>query len=271
MSGEIVRDRLARSRSLENGRFAISPFGYECRGTSDCAPFGYARFASVPFACGLLVLAAFGLLAAGCSGGRIAELREAKTCHDRGDFECVAAVGVACAPEQEGCNQLHLLKGDACFRLAGGASTEDAAIAHYRCAADHLEAGVRQTEDWMPMGDHVAWRTNLLEALRGWQDRESGEQALELLRRLLTAAQDFEAVLPDHPAAIYFEIGARYALLQPEIVAGDDPELLCDTLTTLSRRLESAAPSAQGTPYEPNYAQLTSDLATATSLIPGCQ
>ena len=112
---------------------------------------------------------------AACGG--IYQLKQFKDHSARSDWAWVAQQPVTCAASSDGCNQLHLIKGDACYRLAKqGAEPR----AHYQCAADELETGIAQTKVWRESGldlNRAQTYENLCESLRNLQDMERGAAA----------------------------------------------------------------------------------------------
>jgi hypothetical protein len=188
-----------------------------------------------------------------------------------GDFAWIAEQEVTCQASEEGCNQLHLLKGDACFRLAKQGVD---ARTSYECAATHLEIGIQQTTNWQ-LGDLDLNRAqtyeNLCEALRQWQDMERGDGANRITQRLLNTAQEFLTVEPENLAAIYFLSSAQFTTLRRELLHPDDSRALCGKLNEILQALDKAMPRAQGTRYEATYYRLRSDVVGAKQTVAGCE
>ncbi|MFB6248763.1 MAG: hypothetical protein ABEL97_09355 [Salinibacter sp.] len=186
-----------------------------------------------------------GLLLAGC-GPRI--LQSTKEAHRQGRFAEVAATEVSCGPADDRCNQMHLLKGDACYRLgrkAEQAGADSTARTRFRCAARHLGAGIRQTEgaaDWtIAGGDRTQWYTNRAESLRQLQDLLTGDSARAVSRRLLDFGRTYRRAAPGAAAPPFYVATARYALLQPRLLnapAGDDE--VCSALDSIRTVLDEA-------------------------------
>jgi hypothetical protein len=214
------------------------------------------------------------LLAALCFLGACGTVGKVGTFKDlaaKGDYRKIAAERVVCAPSDEGCNQLHLIKGDACYRLAKQGVEPKA---HYQCAVDELSKGLDQTREWRSNGldlDRAQTYANLCESLANLQDMEKGEAATRLSQRLLATGQAFRATEPQgNVAAVYYINSARYALLQPGIIQSTDPAAACRALKTIQIELEEVAPGATGTPYQQNYRQLQLDIAKIRQTIDGC-
>jgi len=193
-------------------------------------------------------LAAAGLLA-GCAPRALESMKEA---HQQGRFVEVAATEVSCEADDERCNQMHLLKGDACYALGRGAEqpgADSTAEVRFRCAAHHLGAGIRQTETggtaaWtIADDDRTRWYTNRAESLRQLQDLLVGESARAVSTRLLDFAQTYREVTPDAAAPHFYVATARYALLQPRLLdAPPGDPTACKELSALLTGLEKAPP-----------------------------
>jgi hypothetical protein len=187
-----------------------------------------------------------------------------------GDFAWIARETVVCDEQDDVCGQLHLIKGDACFRLAKQGAEP---ARNYPCAANELEKGIALTTTWRGGElnlDRAQTYANLCEALRQWQDLERGAQAEQLSRQLLDASGRFLAAEPGNPAGVYYAAVARYALLQPAIVRGDNPAGVCAHLNTVLHDLGAAAPRARGGAYEASISRLQEDLSGVMRTVPDC-
>jgi hypothetical protein len=195
-------------------------------------------------------LLAAALLLAGCG---LKALDAMKDAHRQGRFAEVAVMAVDCTPDDDRCNQMHLLKGDACYRRGRRAeanAADSTAEARFRCAARHLGTGIRQTEavgaaDWaVAGGDRRQWYTNRAESLRQLQDLQVGDSARAVSRRLLAFGQTYREAVPEAVAPHFYVATARYALLQPRLLdAPDGKEAVCSALDTIRTGLDEA-PSA---------------------------
>jgi hypothetical protein len=187
------------------------------------------------------------LLLAGCG---LKALDAMKDAHRQGRFAEVAAMTVDCDPGDARCGQMHLLKGDACYRRgrrAEAAAADSTAEAHFRCAARHLGTGIRQTEaagaaGWrVAGGDRRQWYTNRAESLRQLQDLRVGDSARAVSRRLLAFGQSYREAVPEAAAPHFYVATARYALLQPRLLdAPDGDEAVCSALDTIRTVLDEA-------------------------------
>ncbi len=168
---------------------------------------------------------------------------------------------LACQESEEGCNQIHLIIGDACFKMA-----------QYPCAAIHLDTGIQQTKTWK-FDDLEFPRTqayvNLFESLWAIQKTKTGDEAHQIMIKLFDTAKAFHAVEPTHPAGTYFQSSAYFALLQPEIARPVDPVQLCQNLNEMLEALEKTG-APPGIRYLTSYRQLLSDISGAKQGVRGC-
>lgn len=206
------------------------------------------------------------------------QLEEVKAHSSQEDYTWIAEKEISCDASDEGCNQLHLIKGDACFRLAKqeeSAEKKAEARAHYECAVTHLETGIKQTTNWQQGVnlnlDRPQTYENLCEALRGWQDLETGEAAAQLTQRLFRTAQEFLTAEPGNLAAIYFLNSARFTMLRKDLLQPEAPQALCEKLNKIIQALDDGMQRAEGGRYEANYRRLRLDVAGAKQIVPGCQ
>ena len=123
----------------------------------------------------LAVLLGAALLLTAC--GTVGQLNKTKKHWHKQDYQWIAEQEISCKPSEQGCNQLHLLKGDACFRLA---KQDVDPPTHYPCSAKHLALGIEQTREWQLKDldlNRAQTYENLCESLRQWQDLERGQRA----------------------------------------------------------------------------------------------
>lgn len=220
---------------------------------------------------GLLVVLV--VLLAGC--GTLKQVKQAKEAAAAGKYQELAAREVSCKPKSAGCNQLHLIKGDACFRMAKqGVKSEQ----HYACAVKHLDMGITQTKTWERGElnlDRAQTYENLVESLRNLQDLQRGEQARATGVQFLNMAQAFEREEPQHLGAIYFAAKARMRELQPQLlrITTENRAALCRRLKTIHApiaRVLAGSPAENWSRYEQNYRQLDRELTRAQRLVPNC-
>lgn len=202
--------------------------------------------------------------------GAVGTLKKFKERSSAADYAWIAQQDITCTAKDDGCNQLHLIKGDACLRLAEQGNEPRA---HYECAATELQTGIDQTKEWQ-LGELNLNRAqtyeNLCESLRHWQDLERGAGADQLTKRLADTAQRFLDAEPNNLAAIYFLNRARFTLLDSELLHPHDPQGLCRKLNAILQDVTAAEPRARGTRYAPNYTLMVSELKAAKRTVPGC-
>jgi hypothetical protein len=75
-------------------------------------------------------------LAVGCAP-TIRQLADFKNLADAGDYTTITGREVTCTQGNRGCNQVHLIKGDACFELAKRGDP-----GRWDCAIQHLSRGI---------------------------------------------------------------------------------------------------------------------------------
>ena len=222
-----------------------------------CKRSGAALATAVPF----LVL-----LLAGCS-----PLQQFKSHWSDQDYRWIAARQIECSPAEPECSQLHLIKGDACYRLASRRGPQQRS--YLKCAATHLARGIRMTESWQ-VGSLDLERTrtyiNLCETLRSLRDMRTGASAERAARELLRTARELRSLEPDHPASVYYAGSARYALLQPELLDPSHPGQACAELRSILNDLRGAAPGARNTEFEPLLQRLRLDVRGAMQTLPDC-
>jgi len=205
------------------------------------------------------------LMLAGCTS---VQLNRFKKHIDRNDYQWIADQEVGCQETSESCSRLHLLKGDACLRLAGAAgSTAD----RWACAADELAMGLTLNPSWSDPAERQQFQENLCEALQGLQVLQSGEAAEKTLARFVEAAKALYQLAPGSLPAVYYLAEAHLRQVQPDL-----PDLnaarrvpVCHRLErTLNRVLSTMASTRQSNSrhwqrYAQNYQRLAFDLGAA--------
>ncbi|PPC89547.1 MAG: hypothetical protein CTY34_11030 [Methylobacter sp.] len=216
----------------------------------------------------MILLAA---LLASCTSLR--QLDDFKELAAKAEYGKIANTPVDCKAEDDGCNQSHLIKGDACYRLAK-ANTDPAP--NYLCAATELEQGIQQTGDWKSLepvlGKPELYYENFCESLRMVRDSQTSNAAsLPYNRKLADCARNFPR--PDghsHPAAVFFRNNSRVADIRLNFnELKGKPGIVCPELGRLLQ--EEQAEVGQQTPYTANHQQLLRDIFLFISSIPGCK
>lgn len=186
------------------------------------------------------------LLLSGCGPKALKSMKDA---HRNGQYSEVATREVSCTDTDDRCNQMHLLKGDACYVLGRQAEQNDrdsTAREHFRCAAHHLGTGIQRTDadskDWVVAGTaRPQWYKNRAESLRQLQDLLAGNEARSVSRDLYEYGQTYQQALPDRAAPYFYVATARYALVQPKLLdASDGDDEVCGALTEITQTLDQA-------------------------------
>jgi hypothetical protein len=213
------------------------------------------------------VIVTFFILA-GCTAG---QLGKAKEHWAKQDYEWIAKQDVTCEPSDDGCNQRHLIKGDACYRLAKSGKEAEK---NYECAMSQLETGIAQTRDWK-LNDLDLNRAqtyeNLCESIRNLQDMKKGAEADALTGRLVYTSQAFLSVEPGNLAGVYFLNSARFSMLTK---CRNHPEKcpeLCDNLKAVDNEIMQVMPKAEVSKYMDNFHRLHMDITGTKRSIAGCQ
>jgi hypothetical protein len=186
-----------------------------------------------------------------------------KTQAAAGNYAAIAAEEVTCTQGERGCNQVHLIKGDACFRLAVGGSP-----GHWDCAIEQLTLGIDTTAGTTTeMGSLQPDYENLLEALRQRRDvTRSRAEAAPFTAQLERRAQAFHGAFPAAPAGYYYLASAQ--LSQALDIIDASPDAACRTLNDLQRLL-AGAPAERGR-YTPHFQRIEADIRGAKSSVRGC-
>lgn len=205
--------------------------------------------------------------------GTVGQLEELKDLAGQQKYTEIAAQEVRCELNDEGCNQLHLIKGDACFRLAKAGGDPEARYA--ACAAKELEEGIRATRDWKSeqavVGSRAQYYENLCESLRLLQDSQQTPAAAATNARLLSAAKAFLIAEPEHLAAIFFINSARFAQFQIDPSRLRDSASACTALNGQLAELDRAEARSGGNPYAVNYRRLRLDIIGLKRAVAGCR
>lgn len=130
----------------------------------------------------------------------------------RGDHEWVATQAIECQKASDRCGRLHLIKGEACFRLAKAG--REAAV-NFACAADELKNGLALKPSWEDAYDQLHFQENLCESLSNLHDLQTGETAQRTLDRFVVAAQALYQLAPESVPAVYYLSRSRLRKIAP--------------------------------------------------------
>lgn len=206
------------------------------------------------------------LSVSGCATRQLKNFKEAAA---ENHWQDIAAAEVDCKADDEACNQLHLLKGDACYRLA---KQNTDSVKNYQCAAEQLEQGIHLTSDWSNaeavVGKRAQYFENWCESLRILRSEQtSTAAATPYNQKLLSCAREFLPVADDlQPAATFFLHNAQLAAIRFQI----DDIGSCQALTQLQRDQSQAALQAAQSRYAEPHRRLLNDVAGIKASIPGC-
>lgn len=208
-------------------------------------------------------------LLSGC--GTVSQLSSVKEHWGKEDYDWIAKQEITCKAADDGCNQLHLIQGDACYRLAK--ADRDAKM-HYACAVNHLETGIAQTKDWKLEGldlNRAQSYENLCESVRNLQDLESGAAADELTKKLVNTSQALLTAEPGNLAGIYFLNSARYTMLRSCLIHPENCPSLCANLQAIEKEVEQVMDRAEVSKYMGNFHRLHADIEGGKRTVQGCR
>jgi hypothetical protein len=205
----------------------------------------------------------------GC--GTVSQVSSAKQHWKDKDYDWIAKQEVSCKETDNGCNQLHLIVGDACYRLAKDGKDVKK---NFECAVNHLETGIAETKEWrMDTLDLNQAQTyeNLCESLRDLKDLEGGGAADELTKKLVDVSQGLIAVEPGSLAGTYFLNSARYSMLRSCLLHSENCPSLCANLQAIENELDQVKERAEVSKYMGNFHRLRADIEGGKKSIGGCR
>jgi hypothetical protein len=196
------------------------------------------------------------------------QLRQFRAHAARGDHEWIAAQTITCPTPSNGCAQLYLVKGDACFHLA---KTGRNPAVNFTCAADELSQGIALKPSWEAAGVQLAYQEDLCESLISLQALQTGETAKQTRGRLMDAAKALYQLAPESVPAVYYLAGARLGQMEIMLVniSAATRVPVCIRLKRTVTRVLAVMETAKGRPmkdwdrYADKYARLAFDLGAA--------
>ena len=170
---------------------------------------------------------------------------------------------VSCAEGDRGCNGAHLVKGEACLRLASAGEER-----FQSCAVRHLALGIDMAaQEGSRSGVEQPYFESLMEALRLRRDRAATRtEAAPFAAQLESRARVFRKRFPDAPAGYYYLLSAR--LKRALDAAEASPAVACRALDDAQTLLEDA-PSDRGL-YGPDFSRAAGELRSLQATVPGC-
>jgi hypothetical protein len=208
------------------------------------------------------------LIFSGCVGLQLSQIQKHAA---RDDHEWIAAQAINCQRASDGCSQLHLAKGDACFRLA---KLGRKPAVNFACAADELKSGLAL----IPNGDAsevpLQHQENLCESLKNLHKLQSGQLAERTLDRLVEAAKALYQLTPESVPSVYYLATARLMQIEPLLqdITATARVPVCNrlkrTLTHALSVMENARENNQADweRFADEYARLVFDLGLAIRL-----
>jgi len=199
------------------------------------------------------------------------DLKKIKEQHKKGNYGVVISTKIDCKASEDSCNQMHLIKGDACYRLA---KQNTDAIANYNCAIIELETGISLTKKWkvgsLDLNKNQTYE-NLSESIRERQDMSKGAEAKKLTKKLLETSKQFLAASPGNLAAIYYNSSARFTGLRGAILMTPEAESVCKSVNRILSHLASVKDRVADSKYAAMYARLTLDVGGVKPALKNCQ
>ena len=204
-------------------------------------------------------------LFSGCASLQLSQFQQHAA---RGDHEWIAAQTIKCQQASDGCGELHLIKGAACFRLAK-AGREPAV--NFACAADELKKGLTLKPSWDAAGVQLQYQEDFCESLRSLQGYQSGKTAEQTLDQMVEAAKTLYQLAPESVAAVYYLASARLMGIEPMLGDIDAATRMpvCIRLKRTVTRVLAVMETARGDTlpdwnrFADNYQRLSFDLGAA--------
>lgn len=196
----------------------------------------FARRLVVVTGC-LVVMAA----SSGCGTLRVHQMQRRAA---QGDDAWIVAQSTDCDTPSPSCGQLHLLKGNACLRMA---EQHRERITDYACASDELAKAIALTPSWDDLDKQLEVNERYCNALDGLQRLQAGKAADDTRGRLWDAAQNLYQLAPDSVPAIYYISIARLRQLTARISTIDAASRLpvCSRLKRTANQVLSLMETAR--------------------------
>jgi len=202
--------------------------------------------------------------------GSTSLLKTFKNKHENKQYESIAKTEIKCNKSDKGCNQLHLIKGDACYRLG---KENNKPLERFDCAIEHLDTGISLTKQWksgqLDLNQDQVYE-NLSESLRLRQNMSKGAEADKFTRRLIQTSAAFLKLSPDNLAAIYFNNSANFTALRGRILTSPDDPRVCQAVDHILSRLLTASTRAANSRYASQYSVLIGDVKGIKAVLVNC-
>ena len=168
--------------------------------------FCFAKRLMVVAGCLVLVVAF-----SGCATLRVHQMQRRAA---QGDDAWIVAQSIDCDTPSPSCGHLHLIKGNACLRMA---EKNRERVTDYACASDELAKAIALTPSWENLGKQLETSERYCDALDGLQRLQSGKAADDTRERLWDAAQSLYQLAPKSVPATYYISVARLRQLTARI------------------------------------------------------
>ncbi len=240
--------------------------------------------AYVKFIVPVIVMLMIVFIITGCA--TIKQLKEFKNYHKKGEFESIFEEEIICKPTQDGCNQLHLIKGDTCWNLAKAAGkdpniSKEKELLYLECAVKELQMGIDMTDQWKldKLGlNKPQTYENLFQAMRLLQDKQHGKDAEKTNKDLLKRTEQYLAVESGNIPALYFNYWAQFNKILPDLLknGGKKNRRRCNRLNEIQTGLEEFIFKHYGDEsqiwkrYESNIKLLSGNVITWKNILKDC-
>ncbi|MFA5985055.1 MAG: hypothetical protein WC782_13645 [Methylococcaceae bacterium] len=216
-----------------------------------------------------IMLPLFTLIAMLTACASTRQLQTLKEAANHSEWQTIADAKVDCDDEDDACQQMHLLKGDACYRLAKQTTEK---LKNYQCAAEQLQLGIQHIPDWKSIAPIVGkpeqYYENWCESLRLLRSEQNNNaNAATYNQKLLDCAQGFSQKAETlQSAASFFLYNAELAAIRLQPFGPDT----CPALRQLQHKQALATQEAAHSAYAENHKRLLDDITGIKSLVPGC-
>ncbi len=205
------------------------------------------------------------LALSGCGSWRASRMQRHA---DRGDDAWVVSQVVNCDDASHACARQHLIKGQACLRMA---ERKRRSAKYFTCAANGLAKGIALETSWENKTERIKMHEALCRALDGMIRKKTKKNDAGIRNQLLEVAQNLYQLAPGSAPAQYFIVLAWFRQLEPRIPGIDAANRLpvCTRLKRTTNRILSIMETAKRKPppewdrFEPSYQRLAFELGMA--------
>lgn len=239
----------------------MNPSALSCQGNKSIE----SMIRGVSMCTGSVTVLAVICMLAGCAAVQLDGFKKRAA---SGDYAWIADQAVNCEKASDRCGQLHLIKGDACFRLAKAGTLPDA---NYACAANELDKGLALRPSWKDASVHRQFQENLCESLRNVENLPVSDPSAQNVDRLVEAAEVLYRLAPESVPAVFYLEDARLKKIQPTLTDLNTARRIpaCNRLKRSINRVLATMKTAETEDlpdwprFAQNYQQLSYDLGLA--------